>query len=119
MRSLNHLRSLATTEEVVDKSGVSRTHILHVRENRVTGFSIHVLIGLSLLLLPLLHYIPLAVLYGLFLYMGIVSMKGNQFFERIGLWLTDPTLYPSTHYVRQVSKKTLHLFTPTLHKISA
>ena len=111
VRSLNHLRSLATTEEVVDQSGTSHTHILHVRENRVTGFSIHFLIGTSLLLLPLLHYIPLAVLYGLFLYMGVVSMKGNQLFERIGLWLTDPALYPSTHYVRRVSKKTLHVFT--------
>ncbi|TWU25851.1 PTS sugar transporter subunit IIA [Bythopirellula polymerisocia] len=111
VRSLNHLRSLATTEEVIDKSGVAHTQILHVRENRITGISIHILIGMSLLLLPALHYIPLAVLFGLFLYMGIVSMRGNQFFQRIGLWLTDPALYPSTHYVRRVSKKTLHLFT--------
>lgn len=111
VRSLNHLRSLATSEEVIDKRGVSHTQILHVRENRITGVSIHFLIGMSLLLLPALHYIPLAVLFGLFLYMGVVSMRGNQFFQRIGLWLTDPALYPSTHYVRRVSKKTLHLFT--------
>ena len=111
VRSLNHLRSLANTEEVVDKSGASHTHILHVRENRLTGVSIHILIGLSLLLLAWLHYVPLAVLYGLFLYMGIVSMKGNQFFERISLWLTDPALYPRTHYVRRVPNRMLHLFT--------
>ena len=29
------------------------------------------------MLLPLLKYIPLAVLFGLFLYMGVVSMKGQ------------------------------------------
>ncbi len=111
VRSLNHVRSLATTEEKVDKSGSTHTHILHVRETRITGFTIHLFMGLSLLLLPLLQYIPLAVLYGLFLYMGVVSIKGNQFFERIGLFFTDPALYPSTHYVRRVSRKKLHLFT--------
>ena len=111
VRSLNHVRSLATTEEVVDRSGASRTHILHVRENRLTGIAIHVLIGVSLLLLPVLKHIPLAVLFGLFLYMGVVSMRGNQFFERLSLWATDPALYPSSHYVRQVPKSVMHLFT--------
>lgn len=111
VRSLNHLRSLATIEERVDKSGVPHLHILHVRENRVTGIAIHILLGMSLLLLPLFQHVPLAVLYGLFLYMGVVSMKGNQFFQRISLWLTDPALYPATHYVRRVPKGTIHLFT--------
>ena len=111
VRSLNHVRSLATTEEVVDRSGAARTHILHVRENRVTGIAIHILIGASLLLLPVLRHIPLAVLFGLFLYMGVVSMKGNQFFERLSLWATDPALYPSSHYVRRIPRGVMHLFT--------
>ena len=111
VRSLNHVRSLATTEEIVDQSGKEHTHILHVRENRLTGMSIHLLIGLSLLLLPLLKFVPLAVLFGLFLYMGIVSMKGNQFFERLSLWATDPDMYPSSHYVRRVPRRVIHLFT--------
>ncbi len=111
VRSLNHVRSLATTEEVVVDAKTSRTHILHVRENRVTALMIHVLMAISLLLLPYLKHIPLAVLFGLFLYMGVVSMKGNQFFERLSLWLTDPDLYPRTHFVRQVPRRTLHLFT--------
>ncbi|MFC1759624.1 PTS sugar transporter subunit IIA, partial [Planctomycetota bacterium] len=42
VRSLNHVRSLATTEEVFDKMGQAHTHILHVRENRVTAIAIHV-----------------------------------------------------------------------------
>ena len=53
----------------------------------------------------------MAVLYGLFLFMGVVSMSGNQFFERLSLWLHDPSLYPSTHYIRQVPWKTVHKFT--------
>ena len=111
VRSLNHVRSLATTEEVVDGNGSTHTHILHVRETRMTGILIHLLVGLSLLLLPYMKYIPMCVLFGLFLYMGVVSMKGNQFFERLSLWATDPALYPKSHYVRRVPWKTMHLFT--------
>jgi hypothetical protein len=111
VRSLNHVRSLATMEEVVSPNGETRERVVHVRENRVTGLAIHLLIGLSLLFLSLLKEIPMAVLYGLFLFMGVVSMSGNQLFERISLWLKDPTLYPSTHYIRRVPRWTIHKFT--------
>lgn len=111
VRSLNHVRSLATSEEVVSPSGQRHERVIHVRENRLTSLTIHILIGLSLLLLPWLRMIPMAVLYGLFLFMGIVSMSGNQFFERLSLWLKDPSLYPSTHYIRRVPTWTIHKFT--------
>jgi mannitol/fructose-specific phosphotransferase system IIA component (Ntr-type) len=111
VRSLNHLRSLATVEEVVAPNGDTHERIIHVRETRVTGLAIHLLIGLSILLLPLLKMIPMAVLYGLFLFMGVVSMAGNQFFERLSLWFMDSTLYPSTHYIHRVPRWTIHKFT--------
>ncbi|NOY28753.1 MAG: HCO3- transporter, partial [Planctomycetes bacterium] len=109
--SLNHVRSLATVEEVVLASGHTREQIIHVRENRLTGLGIHMLIGLSLLFLSWLKVIPMAALYGLFLFMGVVSMSGNQFFERLSLWLKDPALYPVTHYIRRVPRWTIHAFT--------
>jgi mannitol/fructose-specific phosphotransferase system IIA component (Ntr-type) len=111
VRSLNHVRSLATVESVVSKNGDTRARVIHVRENRVTPLVIHVLIGLSLLLLPLLKIVPMALLYGLFLYMGVVSMTGNQFFDRLKLWFTDSRLYPATHYIRKVPQRTIHRFT--------
>ena len=111
VRSLNHVRSLATVENVVSRDGDSRDRVLHVRETRVTGLTIHLLIGLSVFALPLLKLIPMAVLYGLFLFMGIVSMAGNQFFERLRLWLMDSSLYPTTHYIRRVPMGTIHRFT--------
>ncbi len=111
VRSLNHVRSLATTEEVTKRGSESQERILHVRETRVTGLAIHVLIGCSLLMLSAIKAIPMAVLYGLFLFMGIVSMSGNQFFERLRLWAMDPTLYPTTHYIRRVPLWTIHKFT--------
>ncbi|TWT90122.1 Nitrogen regulatory protein [Pseudobythopirellula maris] len=110
VRSLNHVRSLATSEEVVSH-GQTRERIIHVRENRVTALSIHVLMSLSLLLLSLLNQLPMAVLYGLFLFMGVVSIAGNQFFERLSLWVKDPDLYPATHYLRRARLREIHLFT--------
>ena len=49
----------------------------------MSGFFVCVMIGLSVLMSPLLRLIPMAVLFGVFLYMGIASMSGVQFFERL------------------------------------
>jgi mannitol/fructose-specific phosphotransferase system IIA component (Ntr-type) len=111
VRSLAHVRGLAKTEEVVTPGGDTQERVIHVQENRVTGLAIHVLIALSLLVIPLLKVVPMAVLYGVFLYMGVVSLTGNQFFERLTLWLTDPELYPRTYYLRQAPTKVIHRLT--------
>lgn len=106
VRSLSHVRSLATVE-----SDGHADHVTGVIENRLTGISVHVLIGMSLLALPLLQQVPMSVLFGLFLYMGVGSMAGNQFFERIRLGLLDPTHYPPTHYLRAVPTRVIASFT--------
>lgn len=111
VRSLNHVRALATVEDQLTSQGTRRNHIVQTHETRLTGLIVHLLIGLSLLLLPYLQSVPEAVLYGLFLYMGIVSISGNQLFERAALWLTDPALYPKTHYIRSVPIGVIHRFT--------
>ena len=60
--------------------------IVRVRETRITQIISHILIGLSIFLVPYpLAYIPTAVLDGLFLYMAVTSLSGNQMFERITL----------------------------------
>jgi hypothetical protein len=110
VHALNHVKSLATTE-VVDEGGVKREVITEVRENRMSALSIHVLIGCSILILPLIKLVPMAVLFGLFLFMGFNTLGGNQLWDRFLLWFTDPKLYPETHYVRQVPIKKIHLFT--------
>jgi membrane protein required for beta-lactamase induction len=61
--------------------------------------------------LGILREIPMSVVFGLFLFMGIASLRGNQFVDRLKLWVTDPALYPPTHYIRQVSRTVLHTFT--------
>ena len=56
----------------------------------MTGILSHTLIGLSVFLLPYpLSYIPPPVLNGLFLYMAITALNGNQMFERITLFFME------------------------------
>jgi hypothetical protein len=110
VHSLNHVKSLATTETVSLGNG-SRERIIGVQENRVSPLLIHVGIAGSIFMLPLLRAIPMEVLFGLFLYMGFATLNGTDLFERVRLWLTDGNLYPQTHYVRTVPRRVIHYFT--------
>lgn len=61
-----------------------------MKETRLTTLGASILVGFSLLLLPFpLQWIPKPVLYGLFLYIALTSIDGNQLFERVALLLKD------------------------------
>ena len=70
--------------------------------------------GVSVLMGPLLRRVPLAVLFGVFLYMGIASMSGIQLFERTALLFTPTKHHPNTGFVRRVSSPQTHIFYPML-----
>lgn len=120
VHALNHVRSLATVE-VKEEGGVKREVIASVRENRISNLAIHLLIGCVIVFIDvkigsntvggLIKAIPMPVLFGLFLFMGFNTLLGNEFWERVTLWVTDPKLYPTTHYVRIVPHKKIHIFT--------
>ncbi|KAH8380652.1 hypothetical protein KR009_011982 [Drosophila setifemur] len=111
----------ATVRSVTHVSSVtimSRTHapgdsprIVDVKEQRLSGFFVCLMIGLSVLMASLLRLIPMAVLFGVFLYMGVASMSGVQLFERIRLYFMPVKHYPPTSYVKRVRPWKLHLFT--------
>ncbi|XP_032782535.2 sodium bicarbonate transporter-like protein 11 isoform X2 [Daphnia magna] len=106
-----HARALADVEERVHQGHVYQI-IVRVRETRLTVLFSHILIGLSILLLPYpLAYIPPAVLNGLFLYVAITGLGGNQMFERIMLFFTEQSAYPPNHYIRRVPQRKIHQFT--------
>ena len=111
VRSLNHVRSLATVESTTGAGGATEETIVGVVETRVSSLGVHVAIGLSLLALPILKLVPMSVLFGLFLFMGVASMKGNQLFERLRLFVMDPERYPTTSYLRAVPTGVVHRFT--------
>ena len=104
VRSLSHVNALSLD----GKSGEGRKTVI---ETRLSGLLVHMLIGLSLLFLSSLQKLPMSVLFGLFLYMGITSMRGNQFFERLKLWVMDGERYPTNSYIRAIPNRTIHLFT--------
>ncbi|XP_048774701.1 solute carrier family 4 member 11-like [Ostrea edulis] len=105
-----HVRALADVEERVDQGHIYQI-IVRVRETRLTAIFSHILIGLSLFILNFLSYIPTPVLYGLFLYVGVTALYGNQLFERIMLLITEQSAYPPNHYIRRVPQRKIHLFT--------
>lgn len=106
-----HVRALADVEERVDRGHVFEI-IVKVRETRLTGFLSSSLIALSLLMLPMpLTLIPTPVLDGLFLFMAVTSLYGNQMFERALLLVTEQAAYPPNHYIRHVPQRKMHLYT--------
>ena len=52
-----------------------------------------------------------AVLYGVFLYMGVAALDGIQFFERILLFFMPKKYQPDRPYLRSVPLNRVHLFT--------
>jgi len=118
VRSLTHLISLTNYEMVEIEGGGMRKIPVKVVEQRVTNLCIHILIGLSLVLAGVLKFVPKPVLLGVFLFMGVSSLNGNELFERIALWVIwDESKYPQYPYVKTLrasensSMNRIHLFT--------
>ena len=63
------------------------------------------------LILSPMNFIPLPVLDGLFLYLAVTAVSGNQLFERITLLFMEQTAYPPNHYIRRVPQRKIHQFT--------
>ncbi len=110
VHSLNHVKGLAKTK-IIEVDRVKKEVISGVIENRISGLVMHLLLGTAIFFLVYFSLIPMPVLFGLFLYMGLTSLGGNQFFERIMLWVTDPKLYPKTTYTKKVPRRFIHRFT--------
>ncbi|CAE7560500.1 SLC4A4 [Symbiodinium natans] len=109
--SITHVISL-TTYEVKQLPEGERKVPSKVVEQRATNFLIHVLIGCALFLAPALKFLPRAVLQGVFFYMGIASLTGNNLFDRLFLWLIwDPAKYPQYHYIQKLPIRRVHLYT--------
>lgn len=131
VRSVTHTNALTVMSKAVAPGDKPR--IQEVKEQRVTGFLVAVLVGttvedssqhyccfyclvliliwsgpcplsgLSIVIGEVLRQIPLAVLFGIFLYMGVMSLNGIQLTERLILLLMPPKYHPDHNYVRKVS----------------
>ncbi|XP_075878267.1 anion exchange protein 2a [Nelusetta ayraudi] len=109
VRSVTHTNALTVMSKAVAPGDKPR--IQEVKEQRVTGFMVALLVGLSIVVGDVLRQIPLAVLFGIFLYMGVMSLNGIQLTDRLILLLMPPKYHPDYNYVRKVRTLRMHLFT--------
>uniref|UniRef100_A0A8C9R7G7 Anion exchange protein n=1 Tax=Scleropages formosus TaxID=113540 RepID=A0A8C9R7G7_SCLFO len=107
--SISHVNSLKVESEC--SAPGEQPKFLGIREQRVTGLLIFVLMGLSVFMTSVLKFIPMPVLYGVFLYMGVSSLKGIQFFDRIKLFGMPAKHQPDLIYLRYVPLWKVHIFT--------
>ncbi|KAM6965651.1 solute carrier family 4 member 4a [Aplochiton taeniatus] len=107
--SIAHIDSLKMETET--SAPGEQPKFLGVREQRVTGIFVFVLTGLSVFMSPILKFIPMPVLYGVFLYMGVASLNGVQFMDRLQLLLMPAKHQPDLVYLRHVPLRKVHLFT--------
>lgn len=125
---------MSTTHAPGDKP-----HIVEVKEQRVSSLIVAILVGVSVLMAPLLRrgkcfafsyyywivlffvpmkfisnffsLVPLAVLLGVFLYMGISSTNNVQLFDRVKLFFMPVKHHGTANYVRRVQTYKMHIFT--------
>uniref|UniRef100_A0A672NGM1 Anion exchange protein n=1 Tax=Sinocyclocheilus grahami TaxID=75366 RepID=A0A672NGM1_SINGR len=107
--SIAHIDSLKMETET--SAPGEQPKFLGVREQRVTGVFVFILTGLSVFMSPILKFIPMPVLYGVFLYMGVASLNGVQFMDRLKLLLMPAKHQPDLIYLRHVPLRKVHLFT--------
>ncbi|XP_032373030.1 solute carrier family 4 member 4a isoform X7 [Etheostoma spectabile] len=107
--SIAHIDSLKMETET--SAPGEQPKFLGVREQRVTGVLVFLLTGLSVFMAPILKFIPMPVLYGVFLYMGVASLNGVQFMDRLKLLLMPAKHQPDLIYLRHVPLRKVHLFT--------
>ena len=106
VRSISHVRALAKYNDEGKAVGTI--------EQRVTGATIHSLIGCCVLFAAprkLLTNIPLAVLMGLFLYLGTSALPGNEMWERILDVFKDKSIAPKERWSDSVPTKIVNRFT--------
>ncbi|XP_078395174.1 sodium bicarbonate cotransporter 3-like isoform X1 [Cetorhinus maximus] len=107
--SISHVNSLKVESEC--SAPGEQPKFLGIQEQRVTGLLIFILMGLSVFMTLVLKFIPMPVLYGVFLYMGASSLKGIQFFDRIKLFGMPAKHQPDLIYLRYVPLWKVHIFT--------
>ncbi|KAI4889670.1 hypothetical protein NFI96_011021 [Prochilodus magdalenae] len=107
--SITHVNSLKLESE--SSAPGEQPKFLGIREQRFTGLMIFLLMGCSVFMTSVLKFIPMPVLYGVFLYMGASSLRGIQFFDRLRLFGMPAKHQPDFIYLRHVPLRKVHLFT--------
>ncbi|NXB15773.1 S4A4 protein, partial [Rhagologus leucostigma] len=107
--SLAHMESLR--KESATSAPGEHPEFLGIREQRLTGLAVFILMGVSIFMAPVLKHIPMPVLYGVFLHMGVTALNSIQLMDRVRLLLMPAKHQPDLAYLRHVPLRRVHLFT--------
>jgi len=94
-----HARALCTREYKTDQYGVKREVVTHIEEQRWSGLAQALLMFVALACFRIISWIPNGCLFGLFLYLGMGALHGNEIWERITLVRTR-LMRITTHMIR-------------------
>lgn len=109
VHSISRLNSLSVLSK--NHAPGTRAYVMEVMEQRITNIAMHLLIGSSIFLGPVLRNIPIAILFGIFLHLGITTLSHLQLTKRIKLLFIPAKYHPDWNFVRKVQTRKIHLFT--------
>ncbi|CAJ1924399.1 unnamed protein product [Cylindrotheca closterium] len=89
----------------------TKGEVKYIQESRLTGLFTHTLVLACIFALSVIRLIPLPVLYGVFLFMGLVALPGQQFWQRFLLFFQQPTKMDKNHYTKNVPVERIHKYT--------
>ncbi|CAK5067053.1 unnamed protein product [Meloidogyne enterolobii] len=107
VQSLAHCSSLSVMKKTAPGA---RPEVDYVLEQRVTTIGVSLLIGLIAFGGNYLR-LPLASLFGVFLYLGVMNLRGVQLIHRIVLFFIPKKYLPDTRYAQEMSIWRMHLYT--------
>ncbi|NXF37198.1 S4A4 protein, partial [Nyctibius bracteatus] len=107
--SLAHMESLR--KESSTSAPGEHPKFLGIREQRLTGLAVFILTGISVFMAPILKHIPMPVLYGVFLHMGVAALNSIQLTDRVRLLLMPAKHQPDLAYLHHVPLRRVHLYT--------
>ncbi|KAJ1444840.1 HCO3 transporter family-domain-containing protein [Pelagophyceae sp. CCMP2097] len=99
----NLARGAASPASYAAPPASTGVQVQSVVETRLTGFLVHALVLASLYAAPVISEVPLAVVWGVFLFLGRKVLLGNQFIERTKALVVDKSrLDPSQTVERSI-----------------
>ena len=113
VRSIAHIASLSKYSNT--HAPGEKARLIDIKDQRLTNIGVHLLIGCTIFAAPIIRKIPVAALFGIFLYFGIVSIPGTQLFSRLKMTFIPTKYHPNVGYLRRVCRRTSFRTIDVLH----
>jgi hypothetical protein len=105
-----HTRALAT-RKILERHGVKQEVTVHVEEQRWSALGQASLMFVALSLFTVISWIPKGALFGVFLYLGVGALHGNEIWHHITLSFMYAKKRPPVPIVANVKWSTVQLYT--------